>query len=30
MQQTRTEGIKESAQLGGKGNPLGIVQKIEI
>ena len=30
MQQTITKWEKDSAKLGGKGNPLGIVQDINI
>ena len=30
MQQTGTKEIQMNAWLGGKGNPIGIVQKIKI
>ena len=30
MQQTITKGVPDSAWLGGKGDPLGIVQDIKI
>ena len=29
MQQTSTKGVQDLAWLGGKGDPLGIVQEIE-
>ena len=30
MQQTRTKGVQDVAWLGGKGEPLGIVQKLKF
>ena len=30
MQQTRTKGVQDQVRLGGKGDPLGIVQKIKV
>ena len=30
MQQTSAKGVQDEARLGGKGNPLGIVQETEI
>ena len=30
MQQTNTKRVQDLTRLGGKGDPLGIVQKIQI
>ena len=30
MQQTSTKEIQGKAQLGGKGDPMGIVQEIKV
>ena len=30
MQQTKIERVQEQARLGGDGNPLGIMQAIQI
>ena len=30
MQQTKTKGVARLAMMGGKGDPLGIVQRLKF